>query len=264
MKTTLLYDGTFDGFLTAVYQVFEEKIDQAEIVRPKYYQPEMFSTCKEISTNTKKSKRVWNSLVMKTSKAGAYELYKTFLSEIKGVEALLLRYIIYVYSTESFNHTDYSNNDVLRVSQVARMVHREKQRLEALVRFQLTKDGFYFASVEPDFNVVPLIAKHFKQKYADQRWLIYDFKRNYGIYYNLESVERIRIEEDLNTLKLTGHHSISNKKEEEKDLRINYFQDTPVNSGKKIKLHKRHIPKRYWKYITEKQQEFKKPSNKIS
>lgn len=264
MKTTLLYDGTFDGFLTAVYQVFEEKIDQAEIVKPKYYQPEMFASCKEIITDTKKSKRVWNSLVMKTSKAGAYELYKTFLSEIKGVEALLLRYIIYVYSTESFNHTDYSNNDVLRVSQVARMVHREKQRLEALVRFQLTKDGFYFASVEPDFNVVPLIARHFKQKYANQRWLIYDFKRNYGIYYNLDTVERIRIEEDLNTLNLSGQKTVSGKKEENKSLRINYVQNTPVNSKNNMKLHKRHIPKRFWKYVTEKQQQIKKPSNNIS
>ncbi|XLS28429.1 TIGR03915 family putative DNA repair protein [Flavobacteriaceae bacterium M23B6Z8] len=253
MKTILIYDGTFDGFLTAVYQVFEEKLDCVQILKPKHYEPDMFSTSYDVITDTKKSKRVWKSLIVKATKNGAHEFHKTFLSEIKGVEALLLRYIIYVYSTETFSHNNYSNNDVLRVSQVARMVGREKHRMEAFVRFKLTKDGIYFASIEPDFNVLPLIARHFKERYADQRWIIYDFKRNYGLYYDLETVERITFEQKLHAEKVSNDASLFDEAENAyQDLWLNYFESTNIKSRKNMKLHLRHIPRRYWKYLSEK------------
>ena len=37
----------------------------------------------------------------------------------------------------------------------------------------------------PIFDVLPLIAGHFTRRYADQRWLIFDKKRRYGLYYDL-------------------------------------------------------------------------------
>jgi len=42
MNKILIYDGTFDGFLTAVYQVFEDQLRDVEIVKPKHYQPNIF------------------------------------------------------------------------------------------------------------------------------------------------------------------------------------------------------------------------------
>lgn len=32
-----------------------------------------------------------------------------------------------------------------------------------------------------------------------------------------------------------------------------YFKSTNIESRKNMKLHTRHIPKRYWKYLSEKQ-----------
>src|SRR3546814_9831913 len=36
---------------------------------------------------------------------------------------------------------------------------------------QKLKDGLYFSTVAPDFNVLPLITKHFRDRYSDQNWL---------------------------------------------------------------------------------------------
>ena len=41
---------------------------------------------------------------------------------------------------------------------------------------------------------MPLIITHFKNRYADQRWIIYDLKRHYGIFYDLNKVEEITLE----------------------------------------------------------------------
>lgn len=46
---------------------------------------------------------------------------------------------------------------------------------------------------------MPLIEKHFKNRFADQRWLIYDNNRKYGIYYDLNEVETIQLLFDENT-----------------------------------------------------------------
>ena len=182
MKKTLIYDGTFDGLLTAVYKIFEEQLKDVEIVKPKHYQPNIFMDSEEISTDSKKAKLVWHGLQLKVSKSTAYRLYTCFLSEIKGVENVLLRFILFAYCSESFSHTDYSNRDVLRVIQVSKMVFRERDRMEAIVKFQLTKDGIYFATIEPDFNVLPLLLKHFENKYPDRQWMILDKKRRMGIH----------------------------------------------------------------------------------
>jgi hypothetical protein len=39
-----------------------------------------------------------------------------------------------------------------------------------------------------------VISNFFKNRYADQRWIIYDLKRKYGLYYNLETVAEIQLD----------------------------------------------------------------------
>ena len=51
---------------------------------------------------------------------------------------------------------------MLGVSQWTKQVGREKHRMEAFVRFKKTQEGLFISLVRPDFNVLPLIEKHFK------------------------------------------------------------------------------------------------------
>ena len=117
------------------------------------------------------------------------EIYiKAFLSELPGIENTMLRFIQYVIKSANSVERNFSNKDVLMITQTAKKVDREKHRMEAFIRFQKTKDELYYAIVQPDFNVLPLIIKHFKDRYADQRWLVYDVRRKYGLYYDRENV----------------------------------------------------------------------------
>lgn len=64
------------------------------------------------------------------------------------------------------------------------------------VRFQKAADGTFFAAFEPQYNALPLTVAHFKDRFADQRWLIYDMKRRYGFYYDLHTVEEVTFDQD--------------------------------------------------------------------
>ena len=249
----LIYDGSFDGFLTCVFQVYDLKLKQVLIQKDSESQASLFGKQNVVVADPVKADRVWKGLGKKTSNAGRLRIYYGFLSEKQGIEKLLLRYIQYIFESRLPVDSDFSNPDVLELSKVAKSVGREKHRMEAFVRFRLTKDGLYFATIEPDFDVLPLISKHFKSRYADQRWVIYDLKRNYGLYYDLDKVEIINLTlpEGFDASK-TSPDYFAVEEIEFQTLWKDYFDSTNISSRKNLQLHIRHVPKRYWKYLSEK------------
>ena len=121
------------------------------------------------------------------------ELNSLFLVKNQAWRLRLYEMIRYIFSMPEKAELDYSHPVVLYISKTAKQVGREKHRMEAFVRFRLTKDDIYFAIIEPDFNVLPIITSHFKSRYADQKWLIYDVKRKFGAYYDLSKTEYVSI-----------------------------------------------------------------------
>lgn len=251
---TLIYDGSFNGFLTAIFTSFEEKVQVANIQKKSVSQNGLFSETETIFTNVDKAKRVWNGIQKKNGQA-IKNIYFAYLSENPGIELLLYRYIQKLFIKEGTVQTDYSDGIDLKISQLAKSVAREKHRMEAFVRFQLTKDDIYFANIEPDFDVLPLISKHFRSRYADQHWLIYDVKRKYGIYYNLERVEIISLDlSEIHANSINQSNVFSGAEYHYQDLWNNYFKSTNIKSRINMKLHTQHVPKRYWKYMSEKKE----------
>lgn len=248
----LVYDGSFNGYLTAIFTAFEQKLVIADIQKDSQSQSGLFSDVETVYTDVDKAKRVWNG-IEKKSNTTIKNIYFAFLSENPGIELLLYRYIQKLFSKTEILHLNFSDDHVLKVAQMAKSVGREKHRMEAFVRFQLTKDEIYFSNIEPDFDVLPLISKHFKSRYADQKWLIYDVKRKYGIYYDLHSVEMVTLNlNEVYTNKTIKSAAFTTGEYEYQDLWNNYFKSTNIASRVNMKLHIQHVPKRYWKYLSEK------------
>lgn len=249
----LVYDGTFDGLLTCIFKIYEEKIDDANIQKSSQVQNIIFTDNTEIITDTKQANRVWSGLKKKLSARGRSTIYYSYLSEQPQIEYVILDFIKSVFSTLNNIETDYTNPSVLKLSKVAKSVGREKHRMEAFVRFRLTKDNYYFASISPDFDVLPLISNHFKSRYADQKWIIYDIKRKYGLQYDLEKINIINFEfsDDFDFTKTSSDFFTEGEQEFQK-LWKDYFDSTNIKSRKNMQLHVKHVPKRYWKYLSEK------------
>ncbi|MFK7812627.1 MAG: TIGR03915 family putative DNA repair protein [Maribacter sp.] len=250
----LIYDGSFNGFLTSVFKAFDEQIEVADIQKNSEAQRGLFSDTETVFTQMELAKRVWNGIQKKSGNA-IKNVYFAFLSENKGIEKILYRYIRKLFSPTDMMQLNFSDDTILRISQLAKSVGREKHRMEAFVRFQLTQDGVYFANIEPDFDVLPLISKHFRSRYADQQWLIYDVKRKYGIFYDLNSVEIISLDlQEIHTNSINKNNVFTKEEYNYQDLWNNYFKSTNIKSRINMKLHTQHVPKRYWKYMSEKKE----------
>jgi probable DNA metabolism protein len=246
----LLYDGSWNGLLTAVFELYSNKYNVVDCKNVNHINnAHLFGEKIEVVTDVAKAERVKKGLQQKISERMLRELKAFFLAEEKNTEMLLLQFMQQAFASSITIENDYSNSLILHIKDTVKKVFREKHRMEAFVRFQLTKDGLYYAVVEPDFNVLPLIAKHFKERYADQRWLIFDSYRRYGIYYNLHEVEEVQVNFNANATA----DIIAEDEPLYQQLWQTYFKSVNIAARKNTKLHIQHMPKRYWKYLVENQ-----------
>ncbi len=254
--TIFIYDHTFDGLLTCLFDAYNRKIYPDLLLKEGEPLPLFYEEVIPITTSEEKYNRVWKGLQKKLSASALSNLTYGWLSELPDIDQLLFRYMRKTFDAPTSIETNFGDPDVLELSKVWKKVNNERHRLLQFVRFQKASDGTFFAPVEPLYNVLPLTIAHFKDRFADQPWLIYDIKRKYGFYYNLKTVEEVTFENNTQEHLLNG---ILDEKMMDKDEHLfqdlwkTYFKAICIKERLNPRKHKQDMPMRYWKLLTEKQ-----------
>ncbi len=249
-----VFDGTFDGFLTLIFDYYVRKPQQVKIWTEQDFQPSMFDETYEVISDSEKSDRVRKKLKEKLPPQAWKQFYSTFLSEQTEAYEHLFYYTLYALNSSNNISSDFGNEHVLYVAQMHRKVHREKHHFEAFIRFEELPDGTFYSTIEPKYNVLPLLLNHFKNRYADQNWIIYDLIRKTGLFYSKEQQQVIPIHLEFAPKQ---NHSIVKSfeptEEQYQNLWKGYFKSANIPARKNTKLHVQLLPKRFWKYLTEKE-----------
>ena len=264
-----VFDNTLDGLLTAVFDSFFLH-QQPEMLLGEGEQLPLFA--KEphvVVTDSEKAARVWKGLEKHLSVEGLRMIAVSWLSEERTLNQPLFNFICKVFRQKvgdsSSSATDYlslernaSDADVLAVRNSCRRVLHEQLRMKQFIRFQKAKDGTYLAVVSPDHNVLSLITHHFQDRFNDQPWLIYDAKRHYGYYYDGSAAPiHITFEDesavpfDLTNGKLDDE-VLSENDRIFQDLWRTYYKAICIKERMNPKKQLSDMPRRYWKYMTEK------------
>jgi probable DNA metabolism protein len=249
-----LYDHTFDGLLTCVFEAFNRR-EFPEYITGEDRQLPLFTESFRAITDDTKADHILQELRKKISRSALDMLFICYLSELEGIEIRIFRYIQKALLAEKSIETNFADPDVLELSKVYKKVAREEERMRQFVRFQKTADGLFFAAMSPAYNVLPLTARFFKTRFADQQWIIYDVKREYGLYYDLKTVETVHFDR-LPGAAETGRLTPEKLDEYEtifQDLWKDYLKAITIRERLNLKLQRQHMPKRFWKYLTEKQ-----------
>lgn len=257
-KNIYLYDKTFEGLLTVVFETYKSKINADIIVEKKNYQVSFIDEAIEIKTDIAKAERVWKGLIAKTKKTAADMVYHVYLSGMQGVEMLIYKYMRMVFAENYDVSVNYRNETVLEMKQTQRTVLREAHRMFMFVRFQRTKARIFFAPIQPVYDVIPLIGSHFRKRFRDQLWVIYDTIRDYGIYYDLTDVQEIKLEQKKYS-NSSGKINASLMEEKEEIYQIlwkNYYESINISERKNLKVQMQFMPKRFWNYLPEKNRDY--------
>lgn len=254
--TLFIYDHTFEGLLTCIFDAYFRKTFPDSLLTEGGPLPLFYDEAIHIVTDEEKAGRVWRGLQKKISRHALFSLTCCWLSELPKVDEMLFRYIRKAINAPHSIETNFADPDVLELAKIYKRVDGERIRLMQFVRFQKAADGTFFAAVEPPFNALPLTVDHFKDRFADQRWLIYDVKRQYGYYYNLTEIEEVTFEDPHQAHLVTGMLNetlMDNNEKLFQELWKTYFKSICIKERRNPRKHRQDMPVRYWKYLTEKQ-----------
>ena len=258
--TIYIFDNTFEGLLTAVFDSFFLHQQPEFLLSEEEQLPLFADEPHRVVTDSEKASRVWKGLEKHLSKTGLRVITLSWMSEERALNLPLFRFICKVFRQPAgvpSIENNASDEDVLAVSNTCRRVLHEQLRMKQFIRFQKAKDGTYLAVVSPDHNVLPLVIDHFQDRFNDQPWLIYDAKRHYGFYYDGNVVTHVTFENenavpfDLSNGKLDAD-VLSADDEMFQNLWRTYFKAICIKERMNPKKQLNDMPRRYWKYMTEK------------
>ena len=257
--TVYVFDGTMDGLLSAVFDAFLLKEEPERLLTGGDVLPLFCERIYKVTTDAEKARRVWTGLEKQLPREALRIISTSQLSELQELWQPLFMLACKVFRQGKEVVRNFADPDVLTVTQIARRVAHEAHRMMQFVRFQKAKDGTYLAVISPDHNVLPLIVDHFHDRFNDQPWLIYDARRHYGYHYDGESPPiHITFENETSVPFSLADGKLSDDilcSDDHllQDLWRTYFKAICIRERLNPRKQLNDMPRRYWKYLTEKQ-----------
>jgi len=245
-------DGSFEGLLTAIFDAYRLGRTPDDIQPSGRGQLMLFDSRAPITTDPAKAERTWKGLEQRIGARKRRQLHEAFLSESPGKEMMILRYVE-GYLPNRKNPTGQSADDPvstrLTIEKLARKVRREAHRLKGFVRFRQFGEDRFIALINPRYDVLPLVRQHFEARFADQKWIIYDTNRHYGLSWDTHSTREVRL--DVNEITMPSE-GVSPEENLYQTLWQRYYAAANIGLRKNPALHLRMLPRRFWRYLPEK------------
>lgn len=253
-----LYDGSFEGLLSAVFDAYTRKVFPDILHTEQSLPPLLAADLHTVRTSPEKSGRVHAGLVKKLSHNTLNGLMYAWLSEELGIDTALFRHMRKVFDSPTSMEGKLTDPDVAAVLHAARLTNRELHSMLGFARFQKTAQGVYFAGIAPRHNVLLLMLPHFSERFADQQWILYDTRRNYGIFFENGRFQEVFLDEVAADRDFSRTGRLPEELLAENELLFQklwqaYFDSTAVRERDNPRLHTRCLPRRYWTHLTEKQ-----------
>jgi len=238
------YDGSYPGLLTLLQHCFAWDETPTRIDRAETAQADLFAAPVEVATDPESAEKLRRAVRRQLSTGTERNLLHAWFSEAHEVEVQLFRYLASGWRLGRGLDEQIARPEVAAVHQLAARVRREAHRLKGLARFRQTADGLYYAPLEPDHFVLPLLAGHFAARLAGQRWLLHDRRRGRGVLSDGRSWV-------LAELELHAEPHCSGDEQRWQGLWRRFFRHIAIGERRNPRQQRQCMPMKYWKYLVE-------------
>lgn len=241
-NTIYLYDGTYDGLLSCVFESFASREIPADILCHDTEQT-FLHPVKHIETNSEYSNRVSNSISIKISAEAEDFIQCSFLTCLPNKEILILKffYLGYRYGKGVLRHlTDDTINTLFKA---VKHLKNEAHLLSGFIRFSV-HNQILVSMIKPKNEVLPLLKDHFCQRYPNESFMIYDENHHMALIYRPFQSVIVPID----------NFEISRPDDQEifyQQLWKLFYDSIAIEGRFNPKCRMSHMPKRYWDYMTE-------------
>lgn len=245
INTTFLYDGSFNGFLTIVFDCYSNKTLPQKIFDKNTYTSNFLDKTVYVQTDDEKAKRLFVGIEKIIGYDALYNSYNAFLCDEKDKEIYILKYLC-----DGFDMGPKINN-MITISYVFKVINMRKRalfechRLKGLLRFMEVGDDVFYASIHPDNNILEPLGHHFISRLPAQNFIIHDKNRNLCFLYNTDEYKII----DSKNIDIP---EISENEKIYQDLWKMFFKTIAIKERKNSKCQMQFMPKKYWQDLIEK------------
>ena len=238
----LIYDGSFEGFLTLIYEVYYEKLNPKKIEKEL---PEILvlDDLKIIKTDEEKALKVL-AAIKKVFPRKCFELIvNIFMCDSKSFEINLLKYTILGFrkKNELFN---INNKEVMFLQELQKELFRHVHKMYGFTRFEELEDGTLYTKIETKFNIVYFLGKHFYKRLNNQKFIIHDRNRKIAF---------IKNESFLGVQNISSFEEPIISKDEDKFKKLwkTFFHSIAIQSRENKKCQQNFVPLLYRTYMSE-------------
>jgi probable DNA metabolism protein len=138
---------------------------------------------------------------------------------------------------------DLADEHIHAVRRAAQRTGAEYNKYLGVTRFR-DVGGFFYSELEPDCDVLTLLAGHFSARLPDQRWVLHDLRRGKAAVYDTRSW----FVTDMN---LPGSLPATEEESAYQELWRGFFRSTTTRARLNYKAQRGNMPKNYWKHLVE-------------
>ena len=169
---TYLYDGSFDGLLSCVFESYARHELPEAILAPEEMQTMLFES-RRIRTDYEKSDRVLRGITQKVCPEAAELIRMAHLSCIDGRDRAILLFVRLAMSTGPSVMNRLTDARVNALNKGVLYLEREAHHYMGFVRFTEI-EGVLVSVIQPKNSVLPLLDPHFSDRFNAERFIIYD------------------------------------------------------------------------------------------
>lgn len=239
-----VYDGTFDGLLSAVFESYASRRLPAAIVENEHVQENFLYAYQTILTDTAKARRVSAAVENKISAQALQTLYYAFLSNVPEKGRLCLDYIRAGFRLGRELDLHLRLDCVSKLQNAALQVKNETHQYLGFVRFAELEGGVFYSGIQPKNHVLPLLSAHFVRRLPQNPWMIHDTNRRLCLVYNGRSCY-IAPTDTIPKLRYSDGEG------QYRRLWKLFYDTVEIQARHNERCRMSHMPKRFWNNLPE-------------
>lgn len=245
-QIAIQYDGSFAGFLSCVFYCYvnqEEPVQFLTLADPCC----SLYPLRTVETDRERARQVYRSLLEALGREGRELAVRGFLTCLPDREVWLWRLIEKGRREGPSFARDLTDPVVDRVRKAVRHLEHEAELLRGFVRFS-ELEGALVGEIGPKNRVLPLLRPHFCARFPQETFLLHDATHQEVLLHRPGRWTILPVED----------FQMGPPGEEElawRGLWRSFYHTISIQERYNPKCRMTHMPKRYWGYMTEFQED---------
>lgn len=240
----------WEDMMTCIYEAWASKLGHQNIrleLEP-VEQRELFCEYIHIDADTEKAGKVVSSIRKKISWKAYRQVFYAAHASIPQKLECIYRFLILGFHFGNQVTEMMTDPTVMELFEMSRRVGNEAHYMREFARFTCHDNQFYVCHMEPEHDILLMLAEHFADRMPSENWMILDDRRGTAV---IHPKDQKVYQKELSEKEQELLHQTEEMADHYTRLWKEFFHTIGIEERKNPVCQRNHMPLRYRKHVTE-------------